>query len=459
MMMTEAVSFPDSHIAPVGSAGMAGPRGEYLNHFYQEFGDYFFTAANTTEGLDYRLHNGCTCMISLVDSAAKQRELKDHFEEYRKARIASYCAVSGKREDDLAEVDVVMLERDVCNRVVGEVVQWFAKKYPIHRPNVVGVCRGPPGYDEHAKWETKPPAEGEYQYNIAKVYAEIITAKIELDVSQMTIGFRGSGKSSKDTVLGERTAAWVSYIKDGDPTLKGSRNYYNEDTVAVITLERVDDVVNDKSPGLVKQYDDVAAKAWNSRNYATKANKDKNADFQINRVARQCQFFSFPDLFVFDKVPRSMCSHLCEMSKNTVMMRERIEHSMGKLFLVDKQFREDKPLYVFPIFNNSLVCSIVYPKCSKEMQDWYAEERRRASLKLTPEEKEEREEWGKKMDAQSKKHQDVLDKFDKFVARVQGGEDPAEVLRDMHISRRNIRYWDEKGYVRTNAWKLEGVSV
>ena len=454
MMMTEAVSFPDSHIAPVGSAGMAGPRGEYLNHFYQEFGDYFFTAANTTEGLDYRLHNGCTCMISLVDSAVKQRELKDHFEEYRKARIASYCKVSGKREGDLAEVDVVMLERDVCNRVVGEVVQWFAKKYPIHRPNVVGVCRGPPGYDRHAKWETKLPAEGEYQYNIAKVYAEIITGKVQLDVSQMTIGFRGSGKSMKDSALGERTAAWVSYIRDGDPTFEGSQNYFNTDTIAVITMDRVDDVVADKSPGIIKMFDDVAAKAWNSRNYASKGNKDKNADFQINRVARQCQFFSFPDLFVFDKVPRSMCSHLCEMSKNTVAMREKIEHSMGKLFVVDKKFREDKPLYIFPVFDGSLVCSVVYPKCSKELQDWYAEEREKASLKLTPEEKEEREEWALEQEKVTKKHQEVLDKFNSYVAKVQAGATPEAARKELHISKGNIKYWDDKGYVSQEAWNL-----
>lgn len=453
--MSEVMQFADSYIAPVGAAGMNGPRGEYLNHFYQEFGDYFYLAANTTEALDYRLYNGCMCMISLIDSIAKQRELKEHYAQYREGRISAFCESTGRRINDLSEADIIYLEREASNRVVGEVVQWFSRKFPIHRPNVVGVCRGPPGYDEHAKWETKPPAEGEYQYNIAKVYAEIITSKIELDVSQMTIGFRGSGKSSKDTVLGERTAAWVSYIKDGDPTLKGSRNYYNEDTIAVITLERVDDVVNDKSPGIIKQFDDVAAKAWNSRNYASKANKDKNADFQINRVARQAQFFSFPDLFVFDKVPRSMCSHLCEMQKDTVAMREKIEHSQGKLFLVDKKFREDKPLYVFPVFNNSLVCSIVYPKCSKEMQDWYAEERKKASLKLTPEEKAEREGWAKEQEKITKKHQEVLNKFDTYVARVQGGEQASDVLRDMHIAKNNIRYWDEKGYVKSDAWKLD----
>lgn len=453
--MSEALSFPDNHIAPVGAAGMAGPRGEFLNFFYQEFGDYFLTAANTTEGLDYRLHNGCMCMISLVDTIAKQRELREHYAQYRKESVSAFCDVTGRCVDDLSEAEVISLERPAANRIAGEVMQWFSQKYPIHRPNVVGVCRGPPGYDEHAKWETKPPAEGEYQFNIAKTYAEIITGRVELDVSQMTIGFRGSGKSSKDTTLGERTAAWISYIRDGDPTLKGSRNYFYEDTIAVISIERVDDVVNNKSPGIVKMFDDVAAKAWNSRNYASKENKNKNADFQINRVARQAQFFSFPDLFVFDKVPRSMCSHLCEMAKDTVAMREKIEHSKGKLFLVDKQFREDKPLYVFPVFNNSLVCSVVYPKCSQEMQDWYAEERKKASLKLTPEEREERKEWAKQQEGITRKHQEVLDKHNSFVARVQKGEKAADVLRDMHIAKNNIRYWDEKGYVSANAWNLD----
>lgn len=452
--MAEAMSFPDNHIAPVGAAGMAGPRGEFLNHFYQEFGDYFFTAAQTSEGLDYRLHNGCMCMVSLVDSVAKQRELKAHYAEYRERKIAAFCETSGRRVDDLSDADVISLERDVCNRVVGEVVQWFARKYPIHRKNIIGVCRGPPGFDEHAKWEVKPPAEGVYEYNIARVYAEMITAKIELDVSQMTIGFRGSGKSSKDNTLGERTAAWVSYIKDGDPTLKGSRNYYNQDTIAVISVERVDDVVNDKSPGLIKQFDDVAAKAWNSRNYATKDNKDKNADFIINRVARQAQLFSFPDLFMFDKVPRSACSHLCEMQKNTVAMRERIEHSEGKLFLIDKQFREDKPLYIFPIFNNSLVCSVVYPRCSKGLQEWYAEERKKASLKLSPEEKEERKEWAKEQEKVTKKHQEVLNKFNTYVAKVQEGMTPDAARKELHISKGNIKYWDDKGYVSAEAWNL-----
>lgn len=427
---------------PVGSAGMSVPKQKFLEHWYNEFGDYYYLAANVGDDADYRIDNACEAMISIVDSIAYQNELRDMYKAYKESVISAYLERTRKRDvSDLSEAEVQYLARDVANRIVGQITAWIGKYFPLHKTQAVGVCRGPPGYDGNAKYEVK--ASDRPEYNIAEVYARIITGKIELDVSQLTIGFRGSGKSRKDLCLSERVAAWVSYLIDNDPTLKGSKNYFYEDLIAVISNEAAEELMHVKGKYLVKMYDDITAKAWNSRNFGKKANKDANATFMINRIERQCQFFSFPDLFTLDKVPRSMASHLCEMSKSSVQMREQVQHSLGKVFEMDKVFRMDKQIYRLPIFCESVISFVTFPKCTSQTEAWYQEVRERNS-KLNSEKSGDED---VKVLKKNRYQMNAETKFRIYEDEILHGCSHKEAANHAGISRHNFNDWSAKGWI------------
>lgn len=428
---------------PVGSAGMTAPKQLFLDYWYEQFGDYYYLAANLGDDADYRIHNACEAMIDIVDSIAYQNELRELYQKKKDELINRYLSRTHKTE--LSEVEIQYILRDVANYTVGLVTAWMGKYFPIHRTQAVGVCRGPPGYDGNSKYEVKVSDAPEY--NIAEKYARIITGKVELDVAQLTVGFRGSGKSRKDLVLSERVAAWVSYLIDNDPTVKGSRNYFYEDLIAVVSPEAAEDLMHVEGKYLVKMFDDITAKAWNSRDFSSTKNKDQNAKFMINRIERQAQFFSFPDLFTLDKVPRSMASHLCEMSKASVEMREQVQHSLGKVFEMDKIFRQDKQLYRLPVFNNSIISFVTFPRCTLGIEEHYAAARAKNSH-LENVKKEDT-----LISKKSKPQLKAEAKFKVYEAAIQNGCSHKEAACKAGISRGNFYDWSGRGWIPERSYK------
>lgn len=445
---------PVQVITPIGSNGMSPPKVEFLNNYYQEYGDFFACCCQVGSDADYRIENGCMSMISLVDDLAKQDELREMYYRRSSEVLRHYCDTMGiENVRDLSESEKIYLERRVACECVGKISLWIGRHFPIRRRNIIGVCRGPPGWDgDYGKYQLRKDPDLVYEFDLAKYYAKIITDKIALDVSQLTAGFRGSGKSVKDLRLAECTAGWVSYIVDGDPTLKGSRNYFNEDLIACISQEEADDLMMQKGKYLIKDYDDITAKAWNSRNSISNANKNKNSTFMINRIDRQAQFFSFPDLFTLDKVPRNMASHLCEMQKSTAPMRRKVEHTMSKLFEIDKNFRADVPYYYYLIWANAVVSYVVYPKCSKEMYDIYTVKREKAT------EKAKRDNDPNVVNDNSKQVEAFIRKrgmpqiraerkYADYESYRREGAEHREAMQMAGISNVNWRYWTSKQWI------------
>ena len=407
------------------------------------YGDYFYLASNIGDAADYRIQNACEEMIGIVDSVAKQNELREHYRKYTIHAIESYCLAVGTNPETISEEEVQYIGRDVANRIIGEVTCWIGDMFPLHRRQIIGVCRGPPGYDGEAQIEMK---RNEVEWNIAEEYANRITGKVELDVSDLCVGFRGSGKSRRSNTLGERTAAWISWIRDQDPTVKGSRNYFNEDMIAVISADAANELMANRESYVVKQFDDITAKGWNSRNFAKKENKEQNAEFMINRVNRQVQLFTFPDLFTLDKVPREMASHITEMSKSTVKMREKVEHSLGKTLEISKQFRKNLPLYRLPIFKGYQVSYIAYPRCTPELEKWYGEIRTKYEEQALKQDDEREMEVKLKKSAYQINAEKKVKEYESVKLKSPNMKH-TELLREVGISKRNWSYWEEKGWI------------
>ena len=430
---------------PIGSNGMSTPKVEFYNHYMREYGDYFSLCCYAdAENNDYRIHNGCLSIIGLIDSLAVQHELTDEYKKTMETLIKQYCLYSQVLESELTEQELLMVQREAAHRIVGKVSLWVGRHYVMRRPMMIGVCRGPPGYDgdDDHRFKLMPmPDRYGKEFNIAEHYARIITGKIVQDVSQITVGFRGAGKSIKDLSLCEKTAAWVSWFVDQDPSLRGSRNYFNQDLIACISAERAADLMAEKGKYLQKMFDDITAKGWNSRNYASKDNKAHNALFMVNRTAQCGQYFSFPDLFTFDKVPRSMSSHFCEMLKGTAPMRAQTEHNIGRLFEIDKEFRQDNPLYRYMIYDNNLVTMVVYPKCTNEMMQWYKEIR----IKAAEDEAAGKEEGKPEKPKVSKARQRIAASFDVYRNAREHGCSHKEALKDAEMSQKQFNYGKEIG--------------
>lgn len=468
-------------LSAVGGSSLNNqPKAEFLNTYYAEYSDYFAACCQVNDDTDYRIENGCMSMISLIDSIAKQDELREFYRRRSEELITVYCAERQIPRSNISYEGEMRLKKYASNETVGQVSLWFNKHFPIHRINIVGTCRGPPGYDgDEAKYQLVPSSLGEHgqEYNLAKEYAKTITGKITLDVAQLTASFKGTGKSIKDLRVAETTAAWVSWLRDQDPTVKGSRNYFNEDLIACILQEDAEALMAEKGKYIVKIFDDITAEGWNSRNSQTKSNKNANAIFMVNRIDRQAQLMSFPDLFTLDKVPRSMASHLCEMVKNTVDMRERFQHSLGKIFQIDKNFRADIQLFRYPIFDNAVVAYIAYPVCTREMMDKYNVIRAEATEKLKRRKQEaeeaerlaEEEKQAKKLaaEAEREKKQDAREKkrieqamnkkslaeikakkkYDDYLSARMSGATHKEGMGEAGISKKNWEYWESKGWI------------
>lgn len=434
-------------ITPIGNTGMVSPKAEFYNHYLREFGDYFSLCCYAdAENNDYRIHNGCMSLIGLIDSLDIQHQMMDEYRTIMETLTKQYCTYSQVSERDLTEEELLMINRESAHRIVGKVSLWVGRHFMMRRPYMIGVCRGPPGYEGDADHKIKlNPMPDQYgkEFNIAEYYAKIITGKIVQDVSQITVGFRGAGKSIKDLSLCEKVAAWVSYYVDGDPSLRGSRNYFNQDMIACVSAERAAELMAEPGKYLQKMFDDITARGWNSRNYASKDNKNHNALFMVNRTAQCGQYFSFPDLFTFDKVPRSMSSHFCEMLKGTAGMREHTEHNMGRLFEIDKEFRQDNPLYRYMIYDNNIVQYIVYPKCTNEMMEWYKEIRVKAAEdEQRQKEKEEEEESKPKV---SKARQRMMNQFKDYEDFRLKGCSHEEALREVGWSKKTFSYAKQCG--------------
>lgn len=99
---------PVQVITPIGSNGMSPPKVEFLNNYYQEYGDFFACCCQVGSDADYRIENGCMSMISLVDDLAKQDELREMYYRRSSEVLRHYCDTMGiDNVRDLSELSLI----------------------------------------------------------------------------------------------------------------------------------------------------------------------------------------------------------------------------------------------------------------------------------------------------------------------------------------------------------------
>jgi len=120
-----------------------------------------------------------------------------------------------------------------------------------------------------------------------------------------------------------------------------AEDYFQFDKdLAVISIEEVQRVMHESQPYHVLLLDDVAAKAMNARNYASKASKDMNSIIQTWRPKHNALITTQQAGFLVDKVWRNLFNFQIEIvqsnfDKGIVVCKvQRIEykHNLGKTF-------------------------------------------------------------------------------------------------------------------------------
>ena len=172
--------------------------------------------------------------------------------------------------------------------------------------------------------------------NLGQFFADIICSKHNQNVMIRFVAIAGMGKSWAALRLAYEISKYTAIHRGGAP-----EDYFQFDKdLGVISIEEVQRVMHESQPYHVLLLDDVAAKAMNARNYASKSSKDMNSIIQTWRPKHNALITTQQAGFLVDKVWRNLFNFQIEIvqsnfDKGVVVCKvQRIEykHNLGKTF-------------------------------------------------------------------------------------------------------------------------------
>jgi hypothetical protein len=177
--------------------------------------------------------------------------------------------------------------------------------------------------------------------------AKRITSRHNKDVRLLVVGEPGSGKSRTLLYLAWRLSEEVAKLKGGSPD-----DYFNIGNVGVITAEDIIDKMNNLHRYCIYILDDAGV-AWDSRDFATRGNKNLNHILQTCRTANAAILISVPDPKLIDVqvTDRGLIQYWAEVSESL--------HDYGKnlvkIFRLKRLFRAGKMLYMHPRYGDNKI--------------------------------------------------------------------------------------------------------
>ncbi len=209
-------------------------------------------------------------------------------------------------------------------------------------------------------------------YSLSDYFVNIILGKHNQDISCLVVGNKGAGKSATVLSLAYHCAVKISmFLNNGDDSLWP--NYYNlHELTACILEEESNRLMNVQQKYVIKNFDDISL-GWNSRSWRDESNTNKNDVFTINRTDNCIQFFSVPNQFLLDKVPRSLVSHYIEMDEKHFDQG----FTTIKMFKPVTMFRQGKIINPYLSVDNKKYVAYAIPKPPQELWDGYNKLRER----------------------------------------------------------------------------------
>lgn len=186
---------------------------------------------------------------------------------------------------------------------------------------------------------------------LATKIAKRITSKHNQHITIIMVGNTGTGKSWAAIELAYQTALVVAEIDKGKDVKPGSwREYFNLDHMAIITLERVTELLaNIRSHGIYI-LDDIGV-GYSNRDWMKEKNKGMNKIIQTFRTDNTCVIYTVPSKGFIDKVPRELVEWYFEFDRSEQMFSEGI--NACKFLDITTLKRENKQLFIYDLVHST----------------------------------------------------------------------------------------------------------
>jgi len=172
--------------------------------------------------------------------------------------------------------------------------------------------------------------------SLSDIFSWRITSRYNKDVVFLLTGERGSGKSYSALYLAWKTAEKIAVKKGGT-----WQDYFSMENVAIIDPKELMEKMQVLKPYNIYLLDDSGAGAWAARAHQTRDSAFLNHILQTCRTQNAGIFITTPDLFLIDKIPRSLASFVGEVAES--------HHDKGynllKIFRTERLRREGKTLF------------------------------------------------------------------------------------------------------------------
>lgn len=195
------------------------------------------------------------------------------------------------------------------------------------------------------------PRVTENKSNLALKIAKRITSKFNQHLTIIMVGGTGTGKSWASMDLAYKTAVEVAKIRHGKNVTKTSwMKYFNLDHMAIITLDRVTELLQNMRTNGIYILDDIGV-GYNNRDWMKDKNKKMNQIIQTFRTDNTCVIYTVPSKGLIDKVPRELVEWYFEFDRSEQVFTEGVNSC--KFLDITTLKREGKQLFMYDLIRTA----------------------------------------------------------------------------------------------------------
>lgn len=212
----------------------------------------------------------------------------------------------------------------------------------------VRACRRNGSFCDYTMFDPREPAN---KSNLSLKIAKRITSKFNQHITLIMVGGTGTGKSWAAIDLAQKAAIEVAKIRYGKNVTDTSwRDFFNLDHMAIITLDRVTELLKNIRSNGIYILDDIGV-GYNNRDWMKDKNKKMNQIIQTFRTDNTCVIYTVPSKGLIDKVPRELVEWYFEFDRSEQVFTEGV--NACKFLDITTLKREGKQLFMYDLIQTA----------------------------------------------------------------------------------------------------------